>query len=230
MVVNFNAFVCHMARATQKQLNSSTCAGLKHILICAGTKECLWPLRADSESRRRHEAGFDSLDLGRFQRMTALMVDSFGYFALVVFEERHLRIHHLPKKLSAGLGENLEARLAGELGVEVLAFFGHGHDRHAVVVAADQSVKGVWRNARVNLLGGARVELLAEINLGDQMGQLARIGTSSARLRVGEDGNSEVLAREPHDEAAETVESAAVGNLLRAPRMGAGPPVTVAVA
>ena len=31
----------------QKQLDSSTCAGLKHILICAGTQECLWPLRAE---------------------------------------------------------------------------------------------------------------------------------------------------------------------------------------
>ena len=36
-----------MARAMQKQLDSSTCAGLKHILICAGTQECLWPLRAE---------------------------------------------------------------------------------------------------------------------------------------------------------------------------------------
>ena len=126
--------------------------------------------------------------------------------------------------------EDLEARLAGELGVEVPAFFGHGHDPHAVVVAANERVKGVWRNAWVDLAGGARVELLAEINLGDQMGQLARLGAGSARQRVGEDGDGEVLAREPHDEAAETVESAAVGNLLRAARMGDEPAVTVAVA
>src|ERR1035441_2760349 len=62
------------------------------------------------------------------------------------------------------------------------------------------------------------------------MGELARLGTGRTRHRVGEDGDSEVLAREPHEEAAETVESAGVGNLLCAAHMGAGPAVTVAVA
>ena len=42
-----NRSVRTLARAMQKQLDSSTCAGLKHILICAGTQECLWPLRAE---------------------------------------------------------------------------------------------------------------------------------------------------------------------------------------
>ena len=62
------------------------------------------------------------------------------------------------------------------------------------------------------------------------MGQLTRVGTGSARQRIGEDGDGEVLAREPHDDAAETIESAAVGNLLCAARMGDEPAVTVAVA
>ena len=108
-----NRSVRTLARAMQKQLDSSTCAGLKHILICAGTKEYLWPLRAETESRRRHEAGFDSLDLRRFQRMTALMVNGFGDLAGVVLHELNLRIHRFPEELGGGFGKDFELRLVG---------------------------------------------------------------------------------------------------------------------
>src|SRR6266511_4029064 len=42
-----NRSVATLARPMQEQLDSITCAGLNHILICAGTKEDVSPLRAE---------------------------------------------------------------------------------------------------------------------------------------------------------------------------------------
>ena len=66
-----------------------------------------------TESRRRHEPGFDSLDLRGLQRLTALVVNGFGDLPSAVLHELNLRIHHFPEELGGGFGIDLEFRLAG---------------------------------------------------------------------------------------------------------------------
>ena len=58
------------------------------------------------------EAGFDSLELGGLQRLTALVMNGFGDFASVVLHELNLRVHYFPEELSGGLGIDLESGLA----------------------------------------------------------------------------------------------------------------------